>query len=280
MLTASFRHIQGVGALRERQLWQLGVHRWEGVPAEGEMLSAALDARVRKGVAASQTALDAGDLDHFARLLPPTEHWRFLPHVLDGAACVDIEAGDSAADLAVVGVLDAQGVRAFVGGHDLHHFPARAKSWTAMITFNGLGFDLPILQRAFPAWVPPLVQIDLRFAYARLREPGGLKQLEARLGFFRPPHLAKLTGADAVALWRAQRQGEAGALRRLIEYNLYDTSHLRPLAELAYNRLVRRLGMPAPELPVTDRGALLYDVTRAVEAACSTLAAGASKGPR
>jgi uncharacterized protein YprB with RNaseH-like and TPR domain len=164
-------------------------------------------------------------------------------------------------------VLDAQGVRAFVRGRDLDEFPARAASWTCLVTFNGTAFDLPILRRAFPRWTPPLAHLDLRHAYARLREPGGLKQLEARLGLYRPPHLSRLGGLDAIALWQAQRAGEPAALRRLVEYNLYDTFHLKPLAELAYNRLIRRCGMPAPELPITERGALLYDVSRAVEAA-------------
>lgn len=70
-----------------------------------------------------------------------------------------------------------------------------------------------------------------------------------------------MRGSDAVALWEAQRRGEAGALQRLVEYNLYDTFHLRPLAEQAYNRILRRTGMPAPPLEVMERGALLYDVS-------------------
>jgi uncharacterized protein YprB with RNaseH-like and TPR domain len=92
--------------------------------------------------------------------------------------------------------------------------------------------------------------------------------LEPRAGFVRPPHLAKLTGADAVALWERQQRGDPAALRRLVEYNLYDVFHLRPLAELGYNRLLKRTGMPAEPLPVSDRGAMLYDVSKAVEAAC------------
>jgi hypothetical protein len=76
-----------------------------------------------------------------------------------------------------------------------------------------------------------------------------------------------LSGTDAVWLWHAQRQGDRTALRRLLEYNLHDAFHLRPIAEIAYNRMLRRTRMPAPALPVTERGALLYDVNRAVERA-------------
>ena len=109
-------------------------------------------------------------------------------------------------------------------------------------------------------------------------QKGGLKEVEANAGFFRPPHLAVLSGADAVALWRAQVQGDPAALRRLVEYNLYDVFHLRPLAELGYNRLLQRSRMPASELPVTDRGALLYDVSRAVAAACQAARSEAMGG--
>lgn len=269
MLTASFRHITGIGGLRERQLWAAGISRWEALPAQGDLLSPRLDARLRLGVADSVAHLEAGDVSHFARLFPHALHWRLLPHVLGGAAFLDIEVGAKADEVTVVGVLDGQGVRSFVRGRDLDELPARAAGWSALVTFNGLAFDEPILRRAFPGWEPPAVHIDLRLAYARLREKGGLKQLEARLGFHRPPHLSRLSGADAVALWHAEREGDPAALRRLVEYNLYDAFILKPLAELAYNRLSKRCGMPVPQLPVTERGALLYDVSCAVERACA-----------
>jgi uncharacterized protein YprB with RNaseH-like and TPR domain len=267
MITSTFRHIAGLGPMRERQLWARGVTGWSALP-DGEVLSPRLDGRLREGVRQSLERFQAGDLDHFAARLPQTEHWRLLPHLLEGAAFVDVEVGSRPDDLAVVGVLDAQGVRAFVGGRDLDAFPERAARWTCLVTFNGAAFDVPALRRAFPGWAPPAAHVDLRHCFARLREPGGLKQLEARLGLFRPPHLSGLDGQGAVALWEAQQRGDGAALRRLVEYNLYDVFHLKPLAELAYNRLVRRTGMPARELAVTERGALLYDVSRALEAAC------------
>ncbi|HZR08711.1 MAG TPA: ribonuclease H-like domain-containing protein [Myxococcales bacterium] len=264
MITASFRHIGGIGPLRERQLWFAGVRSWADVPAAGEVISPRLDGRLREGVALSLRRLAEGDLEFFARALPQTEHWRLLPQAIDGAAFLDIEAaGDK---VTVAGVLDGEGLTSFRG--DLRGFRERARRWRALVTFNGTAFDLPILRRVLPDWTPPAVHVDLRHVYQRLRERGGLKELEPRAGFFRPPHLAALRGADAVALWNAQVRGDAGALRRLVEYNLYDVFHLRPLAELGYNRLLARTRMPAQPLPVTDRGAMLYDVSRAVAAAC------------
>ena len=261
MITASFRHISGIGPMRERQLWLAGVRSWSSVPS-GDVLSPRLDGRLRAGVALSAERLAAGDLDFFARALPQTEHWRLLPQVLAGAAFVDIEAAGER--ITVIGVLDRDGVASLTPDR----FLERARGWSALVTFNGAAFDLPILRRVFPSWAPPSVHVDLKHVYQRLREKGGLKALEPRAGFFRPPHLATLSGADAVALWHLQVAGDAAARRRLVEYNLYDVFHLKPLAELGYNRLLERTGMPAPPLPVSDRGAMLYDVSRAVEAAC------------
>lgn len=261
MITATFRHIPGIGPLRERQLWFGGVPGWSAVPATGDVLSPKLDAKLREGVARSQERLSAGDVAWFGKALPQTEHWRLLPHVLDGAAYLDIEAAGE--KVTVIGVLDAQGLASL----QADDFLERSRAWTALVTFNGAAFDVPILRRVFPQWQPPAVHVDLRHVYQRLREKGGLKELEPRAGYARPPHLAKLSGADAIALWNDREQPHA--FRRLVEYNLYDVFVLKPLAELGYNRLLQRTRMPAPPLPVSDRGAMLYDVSCAVDRACT-----------
>jgi hypothetical protein len=265
LIACSFRHISGVGPMRERQLWLNGIRSWDDVPASGEILSPRLDDRLRRGVDESREALAAKNFDYFALKLPQTEHWRLLPQVLGEIGCLDIEAADD--QITVIGIMDREGVRSFLGNFE--PFVERARSWRALVTFNGTVFDLPILRRVFPEWEPPKVHIDLKHVFQRLKEKGGLKALEPRVGFQRPPHLARLSGADAVALWHAQKAGDRGALLRLVEYNLHDTFILKPLAELGYNRLLQRTKMPAPPLPVTDRGSMLYDVSRAALGALS-----------
>ena len=157
MITASFRHISGVGPLRERQLWFQGVRSWSDLP-EGDILAPRLDGKLRAGVAESAARLTAGDLDHFARKLPQTEHWRLLPQVIEDAAFLDIEAaGDH---ITVIGVLDRGGIRSI--WRDLDELLERSRSWKALVTFNGAAFDLPILRRVFPQWEPPAVHVDLK----------------------------------------------------------------------------------------------------------------------
>jgi hypothetical protein len=257
VIQCSFRHIRGLGPLRERQLWLAGIGDWSRVPPAGDILSPLLDEKLRDGVARSQQAFASGDVEFFARALPQTEHWRLLPWVLPDAGFLDIEAADDR--VTVIGVMDRAGIASL---RDPLQLAERARGWKALVTFNGAAFDLPVLRRVIPQWLPPVAHIDLRHVFQRLRERGGLKELEPRCGLYRPPHLARLSGLDAAALWQARD------LRRLVEYNLYDVFHLLPLSEIGYNRLVQRTRMPAPSLPVTDRGALLYDVSRAVEAAC------------
>jgi hypothetical protein len=252
--------------MRERQLWLSGIRSWDEVP-DGPVLSPALDVRLQDGIAASRAALGEGDLAFFARALPEIEHFRILPHAIEEAGFVDVETAEG---WTVIGILDREGPRSFLQGRDLHAFPSRAASWKMIVTFNGSAFDLPHLRALFPGWQPPPAHLDLCHALRRAGQRGSLKQIEARLGLQRPARLAKPSVLDASILWRAQRAGDAAALRRLVEYNLTDAFHLRPLAEIAYNLLVQRLRMPAPELPVSDRGALLYDVSKAVERACPT----------
>jgi len=265
VLTATFRHIPGIGPLRERRLWLSGIGSWDAVP-DGSVLSASLDRRLREGIAASRERLAQGDLAFFARALPEIEHFRILPHAIDQAGFVDVETAEG---WTVIGILDREGPSSFRQGKDLSAFPARAAAWKMIVTFNGSAFDLPHLRSLFPGWQPPLAHLDLCHALRLCGESGSLKQIEARLGLHRPARLDKPSVLEASVLWRAQRAGDPAALRRLVEYNLTDAFHLRPLAEMAYNRLVHRLRMPAPELPVSDRGAMLYDVSKAVDRACA-----------
>ena len=138
-----------------------------------------------RGVVAAKK-LAEGDLDFFARALPQTEHWRLLPQVIDDAVFLDIEAAGE--KVTVAGVLDRDGLASFL--EDLSGFRERSRNWSALVTFNGTAFDLPILRRVLPLWKAPAVHIDLCHVYRRLRRKGGLKSLETSSGFFRPPHLA------------------------------------------------------------------------------------------
>jgi uncharacterized protein YprB with RNaseH-like and TPR domain len=261
MIRSSFRLAPGVGPWLESKLWSDGVSTWDDFPAAPRIaLSPAVDARIRAAIARARVALEAQDAEALSAMLPRQERWRLYAAFARDAAFLDVETDGER--LTAIGLLDRDGPRILLAGRDLERFPELARGWKLLVTFNGLSFDVPVLRRAFPGWRPPRAHVDLCRLWRRLGHCGGLKLLEVETGVGRPAHLAGLRGADAVRLWRAHEAGEAGALRLLADYNLHDAVNLRTLMDLGYNRMIERLRLPAPPVPVSERGDVRYDLTK------------------
>jgi uncharacterized protein YprB with RNaseH-like and TPR domain len=261
MIRSTFRLAPGIGPSVEARLWEAGITSWADFPPPPLVaISRAVDVRIREAVARAVRALEARDAEALASMLPRAERWRLYAAFAAETAFLDIETdGD---DITCVGVLDAAGPRLFLRGRDLEGFPAAARRWKLLVTFNGQSFDLPMLRRAFTGFRPPRAHVDLCHLWHRLGHAGGLKVLERETGLTRPPHLDGLGGSDAVRLWRSARDGDREALQLLAEYNLHDAVHLRPLMDLGYNRLVERLRLPAAPVPVAERGDFRYDMSK------------------
>jgi uncharacterized protein len=195
-------------------------------------------------------------------MIPRNERWRLYAEFAADAAFLDVETDGDA--LTAVGVLDAAGPRLFLAGRDLDEFPDASRAWKLLVTFNGQSCDVPVLRHAFRGWRAPRAHVDLCRLWRRLGHAGGLKLLEQETGIGRPPHLVGLGGKDAVRLWRAHLAGDRGALRLFAEYNLHDAVNLRTLMDVGYNRMIERLRLPAPPVPVSERGDHRYDMTKLI----------------
>ena len=173
MIRSTFRLAPGVGPWLEAKLWAAGVRSWDDFPAPPQVaLSARTDGRLRDAIALARTALERGDADALAAMLPRNERWRLYATFAPNAAFLDIETdGD---DVTAIGVLDRRGPRVFLAGRDLQDFPDATRDWKLLVTFNGLSFDVPVLRRAVPGWRPPRAHVDLRHLWARLGHAGGL----------------------------------------------------------------------------------------------------------
>src|SRR5512135_754296 len=177
MIESTFQLAPGIGAYRERQLWDAGVGSWDALPgATVGIVSPRLDGRIRAAVGAAREALRARDGERLACMLPVRERWRLYRAFAEDAAFLDVErAGE---EITVIGVLDRDGPRLFLRGRDLDDFPAAAARWKLLVTYNGRSFDVPALEATFPGWKAPHAHVDLRHVWTRLGHQGGLKLLE------------------------------------------------------------------------------------------------------
>jgi uncharacterized protein YprB with RNaseH-like and TPR domain len=145
-------------------------------------------------------------------------------------------------DITVVGMFDGTRTHALVKGINLDHayLESILSKASTIVTFNGAGFDLPMIETHFPGAIPPVPHVDLRHLLRRLGHRGGLKAIERDLGIERDRRLEYMTGEDAVYLWRAwQRKGNRNALDLLLEYNSEDCRNLGTLSRYAYGKMRR-----------------------------------------
>jgi hypothetical protein len=257
VLERSFIHVPGIGATRERRLWEQGYVDWASFLAHHPR-----DA---------WRALVAANLDRelAARTLPRREHWRLAAEFPGRTAFLDIETEglDPVRDaITCVGLSDGTSAEAFVRGENLMDFPEAIRRFDLLVTYNGLCFDLPVLRRFFPIVdFGRFHHIDLRYPLHRLGVKGGLKGAERQLGIARSEEIEGADGFLAVLLWREHGRGRAGALETLLRYCLEDVVHLKPLLDHAYNALTQGLPFPVtpldsgplPEIPWRADGALV-----------------------
>lgn len=268
MIQRTFQHIPNVGPFREKDLWSRGIRTWDDFPTAGVIISQKTDAAARQRIAQAREALERKDLRALADMFPPREHWRLYPAFAEDAVYFDIETDGQERQMpTVVSLFDSAGLHVFIHGRNMDALPEALAARRLWVTYNGSCFDVPVLrdwfgEKNFPK---PEAHIDLRFVCKRFGMGGGLKDLEDRFGFGRPPHLKGVNGYDAVLLWRAYlRSGDVEALRFLVEYNLYDSFQLRSLMDRTYNHAVDELHQDVSRLPVFDRGDVLYDVSRII----------------
>jgi uncharacterized protein YprB with RNaseH-like and TPR domain len=264
MLRNTFIHLPGVGAQRERALWQRGILDWDSflaAAAEGH-----LPERVYKSavplVRQSVEAVVGGDAAFFHGRLPSREMWRLYPEFAEGALFLDIETtGLSPAynEVTVIGALGGGRLALFVGGVNLDQFPAYVAGFPLLVTFNGSQFDVPFLRAHFPQARLDQAHIDLRFVLASLGYRGGLKAVERSLGLARDATIEGVDGFEAVWLWHRWRRGDRKALRKLLLYNLTDVVNLVELVETAIGLKYPQLAFPGPTAAGGPQAAAKFD---------------------
>ncbi|MEN8257723.1 MAG: ribonuclease H-like domain-containing protein [Thermodesulfobacteriota bacterium] len=257
MLKNTFLHISGIGKKTEEQIWQAGIHCWSDfTPATSTALRPAIGRLVENHLL-RQPASSLATPSYFSERLPASQHWRLFPHFRDKTAFIDIETtgiNRERSTITTIALYDGSDILTFVQGANLNTFPDHLARYETIVTYNGKGFDVPMLERYFNIKISQ-AHLDLRPILAALGYKGGLKGCERQLGIDRP-ELQGVNGYDAVILWNEyQRNGQPELLNTLLAYNVADTINLEPLMVMAYNLHIATTPfalshyLPIPELP-------------------------------
>jgi uncharacterized protein len=258
MLTNSFIHIPGVGAVTEKRLWTAGLLDWHQAASAGACdIPAGSLMRIAAGMAASCEHLDKNNPAYFADHLPAGEHWRFFPQFRKITAFIDIETTGMdmfGSRITTIALYDGESIKYYVQGQNLDAFMDDIGAYKVIVTYNGKTFDVPFIERYFGIRMNH-AHIDLRYVLKSLGYAGGLKRCEKALGLDR----GELDGVDgffAVLLWQEYVQtGSTKALETLLAYNIEDVVNLETLMVTAYNMKLRDTpfrethALPLPKIP-------------------------------
>ncbi|MCF8114693.1 MAG: ribonuclease H-like domain-containing protein, partial [Desulfotignum sp.] len=258
MLTNSFIHIPGVGAVTEKRLWTAGLLDWHQVDAAGSCdISARSLMRIAACMAESCEHLDKNNPAYFAAHLPAGEHWRFFPQFRKTTAFIDIETTGMdmfGSEITTIALYDGESIKYYVQGQNLDAFMDDIEKYNVIVTYNGKTFDVPFIEKYFCIRMNH-AHIDLRYVLKSLGYGGGLKMCEKALGLDRGD-LDGVDGFFAVLLWREfAHTGNIKALETLLAYNIEDVVNLETLMVTAYNMKLkdtpfsRTHALPLPEIP-------------------------------
>ncbi len=248
ILERSFLILDRVGERTERRIWDQGIHHWDDFLDRAVVgpFSRARKEQADAVIGLAKEALSAMDAGFFARRLAGPHIWRLYPTFRREAAFLDIETTGLSrrSAITVVGVLLDGRFTSLVRWRDLTRRSLAEVLGDArmLVTYNGAGFDLPMLRTHCPVPALEIPHMDLRFVARRVGLGGGLKRVERSLGLLRDREFAMMTGRDAVRLWRLwERKTNAKALQLLLRYNEADVVNMRTIADEVCARAERLL---------------------------------------
>ncbi len=250
MIRHSFCILKGIGERLERRLWESGIASWDDFLRAESIAYMPMDTKVEYDlqILRLMEKIEQANTQYLYRVIKRKEQWRLYDALRDGAICLDIETSglrpEAGGYVTVVGIYNGVEYRGLVRGFDLdaHNLKRLLRGYKYLITFNGLGFDVPFLRKCFPDVPLEIPHFDLSIAARRVGLNGGLKAIEKHFHISRGHEIAGMTGYDAVRLWEQWKSGHEESLNLLLEYNRADTINLMGLADALYPLLRRSTG--------------------------------------
>ena len=245
ILNKTFIHIKGIGAQKERHLWESGI-----LTHEDALNSNALTTQ-RNCLRNSKQDLENQNWQPFYDGMTSKDHWRLFGDLIANTAYVDIETtglGSSNDIITTAVVHSLQSTHTFVNGMNLDHLPSYLDQFDLIVTYNGKTFDVPFIERFFGTSIRH-PHIDLRYILSSMGFKGGLKSCERQLKLPNRNGMEDIDGYTAVLLWNDYRKtGDPKSLETLLAYNFEDSVRLEWLMIEAYNQKVSDLPIETESL--------------------------------
>ena len=245
MIESTFQIAPGIGAKKERAIWNSGVLKWDDFLCEDVVcgIKGEMKKRCDSYIEEAKVFLKENDSRGLCDLLKKGEEWRLYRRFKDDAAYLDIETDGLDRDslVTVVTVHRKKGTMTLTHGIDLdaESLQKALDGCKLLVTFNGKCFDVPVLKYSFPTVDLDIPHFDLRYGCGRIGLRGGLKPIERILGITRADDIGDVDGEEAVRLWKEwERHGDSESLRILTKYNRADTINLESISQTVYDRLV------------------------------------------
>lgn len=243
LIRRTFRHLPGIGGVREARLWDAGIFDWqelmESVPKQLGLFRNQTS-QLEQSIEESERALAEANPAYFAGRLPRSEHYRIAESFPEQCVFLDIESTGLSSyydNVTVVGWSRGESYSALIGPSDVEALERDLVDNPIVVTFNGSLFDLPFLQKKFGTDWSRILHIDLRFLAKRANLTGGQKKIEEEIGLARKGSLKEISGPEAVALWFDYKHGDQQAIETLLQYNHADVEGMKYLFEEVLNRI-------------------------------------------
>jgi len=229
MLTNSFIHIQSIGAITEKRLWESGIRDWDSISDDLPIpISSGRQHYLVEGIEESKRHLTNHNPLYFSNLLPSNQSWRLFPEFRDSTVYLDIETTGLDRhfnDITTIALYDGKTIKTYVKGQNLDDFIEDIKKYKVIVSYNGKSFDVPFIENYFNIRLDH-AHIDLRYILHSLGFRGGLKGCERQLDMDRGD-LRDVDGFVAVLLWdEFRRTADQKVLETLLAYNVQDTINL------------------------------------------------------
>ena len=224
-------------------LWSEGVCDWSDLlsPSGRQLdLFGKRGSQLGCAVEASEEALAKGDVEFFKERLPRREHYRIAASLPGRCLFLDIESTGLSRyydQVTLVGWSVGSRYEALIDPKETCRLERDLVAHPIVMTFNGTLFDLPFLSSRLNTDWSDITHVDLRYLSKRAGLTGGQKKIELAIGFNRDTGLDGMSGAEAIGLWFDYKEGDVGALRKLIAYNHADIEGMKAIFERVVEQL-------------------------------------------